>query len=366
MMTQKISLPTHLKALGRVAKRSLLRQVGGRHGFPRHADQTTEVIYKGQTVECAPGLFEPDQIDRVTACGFGKTMAQQMTLVSAHEMVEGDTHAHQIRDAFMIGGFVFGSKDWRFVASDQPHKAIFDRIDDLDRVTLPNSRVGTRYFGHWLRDDCATMLMAKERDPMRLARLPSWPDITSYSRLFGQDWTPQGSFYAKTLEFYSDLPINRFKAKRIQKLRAALHNRLEQSEGTVQDPAEIVFVKRGPSSEPRELKNQDEIVEALTGKGVTVLTPEGNAEAFLKAALGARLIISVEGSQLTHAIYTLRKGGGILVLQPPDRFYNAHLRWARQMEMAYGTVVGLPAEGGFTVPVDEITAMVDRLLAHVR
>ncbi|MFC3166518.1 hypothetical protein [Paracoccus fontiphilus] len=80
--------------------------------------------------------------------------------------------------------------------------------------------------------------------------------------------------------------------------------------------------------------------------------------------LDASVIISVEGSQACHAIYALREGGALLVLQPPDQLYSAAQEWMRTLDMNCGMVIGTAAEGGFTINPDEVLQMVDRLLAR--
>jgi hypothetical protein len=73
------------------------------------------------------------------------------------------------------------------------------------------------------------------------------------------------------------------------------------------------------------------------------------------------MIITIEGSQAAHGVYMLQTGGSLMILQPPDRFYNPHHQWARLIGMAYGTVVGTPDGVSFHMDPGEVLDMAERL-----
>ena len=122
----------------------------------------------------------------------------------------------------------------------------------------------------------------------------------------------------------------------------------------------MVYLRRGKSAERRELVNEDEIAERLLQVGASVLQMEETpTESIIEYLLGAEVVIGVEGSQLCHAVHTLREGGAIVVIQPPFRFYNAHKDWADALGMKYGFVVGDPAENGFELDPDDLLRTID-------
>src|SRR5262245_64822203 len=114
------------------------------------------------------------------------------------------------------------------------------------------------------------------------------------------------------------------------------------------------------------LRNEPKIIDALASRGAVVAQAEALAAPELIAKLfGARIIISVEGSQLSHALYTLRERGGLLVIQPPDRFFNSHMDWARALGIRYAFVVGEQRGAGFHIPVDDLLRTTDKLEAEL-
>ena len=73
-------------------------------------------------------------------------------------------------------------------------------------------------------------------------------------------------------------------------------------------------------------------------------------------------MVGVEGSQFSHAIYTVADNGAFLVLQPPDRFSMAYKEYTDRVGLTYAFVVGTPDEDGFRVETDRLQRMLDRLL----
>jgi hypothetical protein len=80
---------------------------------------------------------------------------------------------------------------------------------------------------------------------------------------------------------------------------------------------------------------------------------------------GARIVISVEGSQLSHALYSLGDRAGLVVIQPPDRFFNSHMDWARLLDVRYGFVVGEQKEAGFYLALDDLLRTIDLVDAEL-
>ncbi len=313
-----------------------------------------------ETVPCKPGLYDPDTLDRVVACGFGTPLEKQLNKLTATEFVENPISVARLPDATVFGGNIFSRGQSHFmVKRPQPWGALAG-IEEIDTpVTLANSEQGLKYFGHWLRDDCAMYPALKDFGGTLLSmQRPNWSDAAVYEAAFGQTWDDRAAFWTPELTLVRELGFNLRKQARIRELRA----RLRQTH-TPTDPGSIVYIARGPSSAARDVSNDAELRQALSARGVKVMVPEGDGKALVEALLEARMIITVEGSQATHGTYTLADKGALLVLQPPARFYNPHIEWVRLLEMDYGIVIGRADGEGFHIDPDEVLRMVDRLLA---
>jgi capsular polysaccharide biosynthesis protein len=125
-----------------------------------------------------------------------------------------------------------------------------------------------------------------------------------------------------------------------------------------------VFLKRGTDGEPRRLSNEDALIDLLDRHGFDILDC-GSLSAFeiARRALDCRVVVAVEGSHLAHGAYTVADGGAFLVIQPPNRFALPYKEFADSLDLRFGFVVGEPEVGGFSVNLDEIRDMLDRLLS---
>jgi hypothetical protein len=104
------------------------------------------------------------------------------------------------------------------------------------------------------------------------------------------------------------------------------------------------------------------LTDLLDGYGFDILACDDLEPAeIVYRSLDARVIIGVEGSHLSHALYPVAASGALLVLQPPDRFAMPYKEAADALGPRFGFVVGPPAEAGFSVDLDEIRLMLDRL-----
>lgn len=330
---------------------------GARKFRPIRFEPVTEVA---ETLPCKPGLFDEAQLDRVVACGFKATLPDQIAKLRATQFVERPMQTATVRDAVVIAGEIFRAEGRHFMSDRQLSLSAIAKIEELDEpVTLANTEQGLKYFGHWLQDDCAMHRVLAEEIGGRMLSMqrPHWPDARIYERLFGQTWDERVAFRTPHLTLARDLGFSRKKRGEFDLLRAALRRTTRPGE-----PGAIVYLARGTSGVPREVVNEAALTERLEAAGVRIVRPETGDET-VAALLDARLIITVEGSQACHAVYGLAAGGAMLILQPPDRFYNPHVEWTRLLGMDYGIVVGETREAGFHIHPDEVLSMIDRLLA---
>jgi hypothetical protein len=76
---------------------------------------------------------------------------------------------------------------------------------------------------------------------------------------------------------------------------------------------------------------------------------------------GARVVMGVEGSHLCHALYAMAEGGGLCVLQPPNRFTCINKDFADCLGLRYAFLTGTEAAAGFRVEVKDLNRLLDKL-----
>lgn len=312
-----------------------------------------------ETFAVQPALFDPDTLDRVTACGFFSNPQMEAEKLAATEVLSSPPTATTFQNVACFGGRLYERGARYFGSAEKPLGPLLGAAPRYDQIAISNSAIGLRFFGHWLRDDCAARELPHDFGEGLSMQRPIWPDCRFYETIFGQTWADAPAFTARRLTVIQDIGFSPDKADRLRRLRARLRG--VHPAGPGRDS--VVYIKRGASGKARTMSNQDELVQALDTAGVRIVEAEGDTETLVSAILDARLIISIEGSQLAHGVYSLAEAGGILAIQPPDRFYNPHHEWARLLGMRYGIVIGTSTETGYTVAPDEVLRMIDQLLA---
>lgn len=311
---------------------------------------------------CRPGLYEPDQLNRVRSCNRGHSLASMMEVWTQTRWIERPLEIYRLGSASIVEGVIATKYALHWMALQKPRLA--DAVMQApvsEETVITNSMQGLEFFGHWLGDDCAAYEAFRDHPDLKSMCMPAWNDLPFFQQAFNQQWNQNALIQSKNLILLRALGFDRRKAERYRILRS----RLRAAYRDAVETGKVVFIRRGASAKPRAtIANEAELLRHLEDRGITIVTPEGNTGTFTRQILDASVIISVEGSQACHAIYALREGGALLVLQPPDQLYSAAQEWMRTLDMNCGMVIGTAAEGGFTINPDEVLQMVDRLLAR--
>ena len=316
-------------------------------------DCKVDVIHPATVRKSPVSKHLPGQLDRVKAVAFDGSVSAEIGQFLGNERKIKATLRFEVGGALVNRGVIYSSGKRKVVSSLNKENDLAGINCAVGIASIRTSFLGSYYFGHWLRDDCATAMIEDEGTKF-FTPSPAWPDKKTYLDLFKQNIPTAGLLWANRVIFYDDVSQNEHKIERVKTIREGVFS---QFSGTT--PPEIVYLKRGKGGEARQLVNESEIIDALSSRGVLCLAAEDLDTPVITSLVGCRLFISVEGSQISHAVYGVRDGGGVIALQPPDRFFNSHLDWAVPLGIQYGSVVGLPDKDGFRIPIDEILRTID-------
>ena len=340
---------------GRIILRETLRRLRLRRSdiWP-----SADPIGTAAPVEVLPALYHEDHLERVTGVGFGLPLAGEKEKLETRLAAARPPGMVVFEDVIWCGGRLFPAKGNHFLAEGAPLMQAFASRPAHDHVVVTNSRLGLKYFGHWLGDDCAAReLPLPDGALVKSLNRPEWSDCAFYETAFGQAWDEEETFYARKLSIVTDTGYSLDKKRRLEVLRA----RMRQTFPIAENAGGIAYIQRGTKGEPRTMANEAALIDRLLATGVRIVRAETGGETIARAILDAKIIIGVEGSQIRHGAYNLSANGALLVLQPPHRFYNPHHEWARLLGMRYGTVVGHASADGYHIDIDEVMAMLDRL-----
>lgn len=339
--------------------RQIIIRLRGGLGYPNdfYADAIDkQEICPSEMVGGSPTKVLPGQFDRVTGAAFGRSVQGEIAALNGMPRRAKATNIYRFRDVFIMKSWVITGKSFEIFG--WPKKEICLTIPkEIDTANLTSSFQGCRYFGHWLRDDCATSILFKDsKDRIKIDK-PIWADAIAYEKAFSLPTAElEQNVFIREMYYCDDIYQNSHKAERFHDLRDKIRNRIKS---TIK--SDVIYIARGPSAKARKFHNELEVIKALEAQGIDSIFAESMpSEQFVSRILDARIIISVEGSQLSHALYALHgRSGGIIAIQPPDRLFTSHLDWARVMGVEFGTVVGIKQGDGFTVPPEDILRTLD-------
>lgn len=317
----------------------------------------TEIIDGGRTASGRSAIYLPGQLDRVTGVPFGIPVERELAEFANATRTVGPTMRHEFRDVAIDGYRLATRGRVKLYREDGVAGRAAVPLVTMGEAALRTSYVGVHFFGHWLRDDCATQLLAEDYAPVIAMQTPPWPDKDTYRALLDRDYVEASRARVDRLHIFEDISQTDHKVARFRRSRA-----LFAANAGARTRPDIVFLARGAGGTARDMVNQDALIEAMRARGIDILYAEHAPVGEIVSALqGARILISVEGSQISHGLLTLADRAGILALQPPDRFFNSHMDWSHALDMHYAVVVGLPRARGFEIPPGEVFATLDLL-----
>lgn len=322
---------------------------------------SVDELHPAETIAGPACIALPGQYERVRACPYGIDTAKEIAELQGAPRRIGPTLRYALVNVLVSHGIIYGRGQRKLFN----YEIRLDQAElpwaEYDEAALRSSYIGCHFFGHWLRDDCATHFLAEQSGTAMSMPTPPWPDRASYLSLFGQSYAELDRSHVRRLILFDDISQNAHKVKRWRALRARVaKNRVSGTTGR------IIYLMRGAGGKQRSLLNEAEIVEALTRQGAVIVRAESlSVPELISELAGARIVVSVEGSQLSHALYTLSEGAGLLVVQEPYRFFNPHVDWARPLNVRYGIVVSEQRELGFYLPVADLLHTIDLMDAEL-
>lgn len=317
-------------------------------------------VSPAQETDGRPAVFPDGALDRIRGLSPWRDWQVEKALIDGATAHHHPTRAFVLTDAVIAGPYVYcGAWKERIGAEAPSHGSpALPTRQEIEDAHLATTWTGADFFGNFLLDSFPLEMIPGDAETRIGAPGKPYRHEGGYRDLLGlpQPWMP-GHARIRHLTVYSDFAQNPFKESRYRQLRDRLSRRLG---GQVSRPG--VFLARGDDGVPRRLVNEAALCETLAARGFEIVVPSrAEPEEISRKIMGARIVIAVEGSHLSHAIYSMADNGAFLVIQPPDRFAMPYKEFADRMGMRFGFVVAEPADGGFAADTDEILAMVDRL-----
>jgi hypothetical protein len=327
-----------------------------------------EVLCRKERINAPLAVFLPGQIDRITGTDLGSTIELELSIVTSEILRPSPTIAYHIRNAILVDGSIYQGRFKSFIAARSFYRSPPADSEPLrlKTVALASSHLGSRYFGHWLIDDCTQYRLAEQYGAPLCLRGPVFPEHQKiYQTYLGQDWKPIDRAWIDNLivyqDFYWGTPQDSLRSAQVNAMRKRARAHLP-SKG---EPT-LVYLRRGATGAYRPVQNEEELLDALSRHGFMVIDVSSSSlEQILAILASAKVVVSLEGSQATHCAYSMPDRSGLILLQPPDRFLSFHRGWTASAGIRFGFVVGSSEENGYSFSPSEVLQTVELMLRQI-
>ncbi len=306
-----------------------------------------------------PALYPEGDLDRIIDLAPTRVWAGERRLIQGGTIEHAATVAHTLEDVDIDTAYLYCGAAKQRAGWDEGGPAARADYQQFDAAHLVSAWPASHYFGHFVWDIFPLeMLPGPDVDRIALGMMP-YAHAGAYRALLQHPAPPVvGRGHVRSLTLYTDYGQNSSRAARYRVLR----DRMRAGLGAPLSPGTGVFIRRGATGETRRLVNDEAVEQALRAVGFDVVDPDwDDATEILRKLNGAKIVVSVEGSQISHALYTIADDGVFVVLQPPDRFSMSYKEFADCLELKFAFLVGHPADGGFTIDLDALDALLTRV-----
>lgn len=312
------------------------------------------VLQPEQTERVPPAIFLPGQLELASKVIEGGDLAQSRAYLASTTVTHSEVVEYVIRDAFVHPGGVdlWGAR----LSTSRPRLSslMSSSFPKIERAAYCMDAVSRERFGHWLTDACTTSLLAEDGQLPIIDVRPTWPHAIEYAAVFDIKQA-QGPFRVRHLSVYKDLAQGTLKRARYQELRRRLAAAAPPRSGTSR-----IYLRRGETGDRRILNNEDALIRRLEQRGFRTVDVQNLELTKIHAALqDASIIVSLDGSHITHIYYMAPEKSTLITIIPDDRFVDVHKNYCDCVGMGYGFIVCQRVGDGYDVNIDDLERTLD-------
>jgi len=332
-----------------------------RHVSLEAAAVRSTVVAPAIDLDAKPSLYLDEDIDAIESVISSSTLEEERRRILGESRTHLATIQYELHDVRMRDVYIASRGHLAKMPTNRPVPRQV-AVDHHTHAILSTNILSGLEFGHWIRDSLVTEMRGAELDTpaLGLAR-EAWQHEPGYREIAQLECIYTGNAHVDRLLILDDRGCNDYWASRFLALRRRMQTRLVPDT----DPSlgALVFVDRGGAARMRDPTNLPEVRAALETLGFRTLIPTEQPVAAIRAALrDARIVISVEGSNLNHVHMLAPEGITLITLQDPRRFYAYHKRMIDIYGDRFGFVVGRPSPdspGRYRINVDQLQRLID-------
>jgi hypothetical protein len=340
--------------------RRYLRRLFGKYAELQDLASKSWEIHPEESLVLPKAIYLEGHLDKVESVSPWRNWDAEKALVKGGPTTCPATEAFTVDNVELMGAFIY--------AGTHKHQASFGKeswflterfeYEEIDEANLVTTWGGSNYFGAYFLDDYPLELIPE--DPSKSIRMISKPyhHDQEYRRLLGLGNPPiVRSGKIRKLTMYEDPTNSSHKAQRYRQLREHLYEQLK-GEKMVEKP---VYLKRGSDGEARFIENNQEVETFLEGAGFDIVDLSiPSAEEIARKTLGAKVILSVEGSHLSHIQFSMADDAILIVIQPANRFAMIYKEFTDCLGMKFAFFVAdKGSDGRMAINLDELKQLLD-------
>jgi hypothetical protein len=323
-------------------------------------------LHPAQSAEVPPAIHLEGALDKITGLSPWRTWDVEKLLIQGGSGTHGATRAYVIDDVMLSGGYLYkrATKSHPGYGEERIWMPDAGRGVHLVSAHLVSCYGGSRFFGPFIMDSLSLELLPPAQGRKITMPTNTYGHEAGYREVFDLPAPPcvrRGAVGQLTI--YDDFGQNTGKTRRYRMLRDRARQTLTAKDGGGAGPAPVgIYLKRGATGESRILTNEAALEDRLVQLGFDVIEPACmDVAAIARRTFGAPIVVSVEGSHMSHTVYTMAEGAAFVVLQPPNRFAMAYKEFTDSIGLRFAFLVGTATSGGFDIDLDDLDKILDRL-----
>ena len=344
--------------------RPMTARLGGKVSAPRcffHSSFAVEEISPASTMKHFASMTLPDEYERIKAALPGLCLQDEIKFALGSEGEHPATLSYKLGRALIADGTVYYAGGYEVLKAKNAKPFIEGKPVKVGRAQLCNSSLTENFFGHWLSDTPALIVLSEERDlPAIAARTDSnFSHRDGYLSMIGTPLQQLRLAEVEELWVVDDRPMNQGRAARLREVRRRLRTGRNGK-------LKRVIIDRGLTGTRRHLINAPEIWNLLVKEGgFELIDPTAlSADQLVDALSGAEIVIGVEGSALFHAIFAVPEGAVIFPIMPPQRFCTAVKWYTDMVGIRYGFTVADGNDTDFRLDPDRMRRALHLILSE--
>lgn len=310
------------------------------------------VVCPEETSAMPPVIMSSQQQEMVTGCQPATTLAHEWDRIAGFEGQHKATVRYEFKNVLATPhGFFVGGHGFSQVNHPPFGKLATGKIHRAKRGFFCLSPTIIKFFGHWLHDGLPLTLLRQDDEDLFFPAHHSWTHAKGYLDLLDIAPMPHDFVLFDQMSYCIDVGQNSNRRGRTQHIQDRLRLKGTQTQ-------KRVYISRGSTGAKRLISNEAALISALKMNGFRIVHASDSFDEMRTACQGCDISLSIEGSQMAHALLFANPSAFHVSINPSDLFNNAFADYMPSFGARLGTYVAQKDGDGYHVDIDGLLAFI--------